>query len=38
MIQKELKQLIDKYCMGVVPTDAQQDEIFDMVAEFGADQ
>ena len=38
MIQKELKQLIDKYCMGVVPTDAQQDEIFDMVAELGADQ
>ena len=37
MIQKELKQLIDKYCMGVVPTDAQQDEIFDMVAELGAD-
>ena len=29
MIQKKLKQLIDKYCMGVVPTDAQQDEIFD---------
>ena len=27
---KELKQLIDKYCMGVVPTDAQQDEIFDI--------
>ena len=38
MIQKELKQLIDKYCMGVVPTDAQQDEIFDMVAKLGADQ
>ena len=38
MIQKELKQLIDKYCMGVVPTDAQQDEIFDMVNELGADQ
>ena len=38
MIQKELKQLIDKYCMGVVPTDAQQDEIFDMVKELGADQ
>ena len=37
MIQKELKQLIDKYCMGVVPTDAQQDEIFDMVAELGAE-
>ena len=37
MIQKELKQLIDKYCMGVVPTDAQQDEIFDMVNELGAD-
>ena len=37
MIQKELKQLIDKYCMGVVPTDAQQDEIFDMVKELGAD-
>ena len=37
MIQKELKQLIDKYCMGVVPTDAQQDEIFDMVDELGAD-
>ena len=38
MIQKKLKQLIDKYCMGVVPTDAQQDEIFDMVAKLGADQ
>lgn len=38
MIQKKLKQLIDKYCMGVVPTDVQQDEIFDMVAKLGADQ
>lgn len=38
MIQKKLKQLIDKYCMGVVPTDAQQDEISDMVAELGADR
>ena len=38
MIQKKLKQLIDKYCMGVVPTDAQQDEIFDMVAKLEADQ
>ena len=38
MIQKKLKQLIDKYCMGVVPTDAQQDEISDMVAELEADR
>lgn len=37
MIQKELKQLIDKYCMGIEPTDAQMDEIFDLVGEMGAD-
>ena len=37
MIQKELKQLIDKYCMGIEATDAQMDEIFDLVGEMGAD-
>lgn len=37
MIQKELKQLIDKYCMGIEATDTQMDEIFDLVGEMGAD-
>lgn len=33
-MNKELKQLIDQY-QGIQPTDAQQDEIFDKVAELG---
>lgn len=37
MIQKDLKELIDKYCMGIQPTDAQMDEIFDKIQELGAD-
>ena len=36
-MNKALKELIDKYCMGIQPTDAQMDEIMDMVAETGAD-
>lgn len=37
MVPKELVKLIEKYCMGLQPTDAQQDEIFDKVAELNAD-
>lgn len=37
MIHKDLKALIDKYCMGIQPTDAQLDKIFDKVAEVSAD-
>lgn len=37
MIPQELKQLIEKYCMGMKPTDAQTDEIFDKVFALGAD-
>lgn len=37
MIHKDLKELIDKYCMGIQPTDAQLDKIFDKVAEVNAD-
>lgn len=36
-MNKELKKLIDQYCMGVKPTEAQEIEIFDKVAETGAD-
>lgn len=36
-MDKELKSLIDQYCMGVKPTEAQEIEIFDKVAETGAD-
>lgn len=36
-MDKELKKLIDQYCMGVKPTEAQEIEIFDKVAETGAD-
>lgn len=37
MIQQELKQLIEKYCKGKQPTDAQTDEIFDKALTMGAD-
>ena len=37
MIQQELKQLIEKYCKGKQPTDAQTDEIFDKALALGAD-
>lgn len=37
MIPNELIKLIEKYCMGKQPTDTQQDEIFDKVAELVAD-
>ena len=33
----ELKELIEKYCMGMQATDAQMDEIFDKVGATGAD-
>lgn len=36
-MNKELKSLIDQYCMGMKPTEAQEIEIFDKVAETGAD-
>ena len=35
-MNNELKKLIEKYCMGMQPTDAQLDEIFDMAANTGA--
>ena len=37
MIQKKLANLISKYCMGIEPTDAQLDEIFDLAGEVRAD-
>lgn len=36
-MNKELKELIEKYCMGIQATDVQMDEIFDMVGATGAD-
>ena len=36
-MNKELKELIEKYCMGMVPTDAQRDEILDMAINTGTD-
>ena len=37
MITAELKSLIDKYCMGKEPTDAQMDEIMDKAVQVNAD-
>ena len=37
MIQNELKSLIEKYCMGKEPTDAQMDEIMDKTVQVNAD-
>ena len=37
MLPVELKNLIDKYCMGIEPTDGQVDEIFDKIFALGAD-
>lgn len=37
MLPKKLKSLIDNYCMGVTPTDAQMDEIMDLACEANAD-
>ena len=37
MIHNDIVNLIDKYCMGIRPTDAQLDEIFDKVAKLEAD-
>lgn len=37
MIPQKVKKLIEKYCMGVVPSDDQMDEINDMVLTLGAD-
>lgn len=36
MIHDNIKELIDKYCNGVEPTDAQRDEIYDMAFELGS--
>lgn len=36
-MDKALKELIDKYCMGMQATDAQMDEIFDKVGATGTD-
>ena len=36
-MNNELEELIEKYCMGIQPTDAQMDEIFDKAIETGAD-
>lgn len=38
MIPSKIKTLIDKYCMGVVPSDEQMDEIMDLVVILNADQ
>ena len=37
MLTKELKSLIDKYCMGKEPTDAQLDQIMDLAISLNAD-
>ena len=37
MIPKDLQNLLERYCMGKMPTDAQMDEIMDMVMAKGAD-
>jgi len=37
MVPAKLKALIDKYCMGVTPTDGQLDEIMDMAFMLNAD-
>ena len=37
MLTKELKSLIDKYCMGKEPTDAQLDQIMDLSISLNAD-
>ena len=37
MIPKELQNLIENYCMGMTPTDAQFDEITDKAFALGAD-
>ena len=38
MIPSKIKTLIDKYCMGIVPSDEQMDEIMDLVVILNADQ
>ena len=37
MIPNKLKRLIEKYCMGVNPTDSQLDEIMNLAIELSAD-
>ena len=37
MLTKDLKSLIDKYCMGKEPTDAQLDQIMDLAISLNAD-
>ena len=37
MIPSKIKTLVDKYCMGVSPSDEQMDEIMDIVASLNAD-
>ena len=37
MLPSKLKQLIDKYCMGIQPTDTQIDEIMDLAISLSAD-
>jgi predicted nucleic acid-binding Zn-ribbon protein len=37
MIPNKLKKLIEKYCMGVNPTDSQLDEIMNLAIELSAD-
>ena len=37
MLPQELKELIDRYCMGVEPTDAQMNEIMDLMLSLDAD-
>ena len=38
MLPKEVKELIERYCMGMVPTPEQEDEIMDAVFAANADQ
>ena len=37
MLPQELKELIDRYCMGAEPTDAQMNEIMDLMLSLDAD-
>ena len=37
MIPAKIKNLIDKYCMGVTPSDEQMDEIMNLVLLLNAD-
>lgn len=37
MLPAKLKSLIDKYCMGIKPTDEQMDEIMDMTFSLNVD-